>query len=255
MAAPGKRDDSADDNGRVLFHGGGGARGGHCCAQESGRRRRAHRTRAAARIPCLGATAFGAGTADCRRSRRFQAYRRRRPQAQILIPFSGGAGAGRSMCRTRECVQGGKQSGHCTGAATIRRRPRRGGSRHCRHLGRGMIMTLGKEPIRVLVIDDEPFVLKLLTRQLENLGCGEVTAFERTQDAVSCLSSASNTADLVFCDLQMPEMDGVQFVRELVRLSYAGSLVLVSGENERILHTAERLATAHKLRVLSALHK
>jgi EAL domain-containing protein (putative c-di-GMP-specific phosphodiesterase class I) len=50
-------------------------------------------------------------------------------------------------------------------------------------------------------------------------------------------------------------MDGVEFVRHLVRIGYMGSLVLVSGEEDRILQTAERLARAHRLRVLGALHK
>jgi EAL domain-containing protein (putative c-di-GMP-specific phosphodiesterase class I) len=53
----------------------------------------------------------------------------------------------------------------------------------------------------------------------------------------------------------MPEMDGVELVRHLVRIGYAGSLVLVSGEDDRILQTAEKLAKAHRLRVLGALHK
>ena len=47
-------------------------------------------------------------------------------------------------------------------------------------------------------------------------------------------------------------MDGVEFVRHLARIGYAGSLVLV---RRRILQATEKLAKAHALNVLGALHK
>jgi EAL domain-containing protein (putative c-di-GMP-specific phosphodiesterase class I)/ActR/RegA family two-component response regulator len=109
--------------------------------------------------------------------------------------------------------------------------------------------------VKALVVDDEPFVLKLLGRQLENLGFEKVFLCERGHDALMLLESAAETVDLVCCDLQMPEMDGVELVRHLVRIGYVGSVVLVSGEDERILHAAEKLAKAHELHVLGALHK
>jgi EAL domain-containing protein (putative c-di-GMP-specific phosphodiesterase class I) len=109
--------------------------------------------------------------------------------------------------------------------------------------------------MKILVVDDEPFVLKLLVRQLENLGYTEVVPHNRAQDALALLGIEAESVGLIFCDLQMPEMDGVEFVRQLVSIGYAGGLVLVSGEDERILQAAENLARAHKLDVLGALQK
>jgi EAL domain-containing protein (putative c-di-GMP-specific phosphodiesterase class I) len=109
--------------------------------------------------------------------------------------------------------------------------------------------------MKILVVDDEPFVLKLLVRQLENLGYTEVVPHNRAQDALALLGIEAESVGLIFCDLQMPEMDGVEFVRQLVSIGYAGGLVLVSGEDERILQAALTLARAHKLDVLGALQK
>lgn len=109
--------------------------------------------------------------------------------------------------------------------------------------------------MNTLLIDDEPFALKLLTRQLANLGFAEVISCEHAQDALAALESGVTAIGLVFCDLQIPQMDGVEFVRHLARIGYAGGLVLVSGEDERILQAAEKLAKAHALNVLGALHK
>ncbi|MCC7487066.1 MAG: EAL domain-containing response regulator [Burkholderiales bacterium] len=109
--------------------------------------------------------------------------------------------------------------------------------------------------MRTLVVDDDPFALKVLGRQLANLGVSGCVLREVAQEALAELEDSGQTFELIFVDLQMPEMDGVEFVRHLARFGYAGQLVLVSGEDERILQAAERLAHAHKLNVAGALRK
>jgi len=109
--------------------------------------------------------------------------------------------------------------------------------------------------MKILIIDDEPFVLKLLQRQLTNLTDAEVTPYASARAALAEVEADASRISLIFCDLQMPEMDGIEFVRELVALNYDKGLVLISGEDSRILQSAERLAQAHKLQILGALHK
>jgi EAL domain-containing protein (putative c-di-GMP-specific phosphodiesterase class I) len=53
----------------------------------------------------------------------------------------------------------------------------------------------------------------------------------------------------------MPGMDGVEFIRRLVEYRYGGSIILVSGENSRILESVERLIEAHRLTALGHLQK
>lgn len=109
--------------------------------------------------------------------------------------------------------------------------------------------------MRILVVDDEPVVLKVFLRQLQRLGHHDVTAHGSAHDALVEIEQGLLTVDVVFCDLQMPEMDGVEFVRHLARIGYPGCLALVSGEALKILRTAEGLARAHRLRILGSLKK
>lgn len=109
--------------------------------------------------------------------------------------------------------------------------------------------------MKIMVIDDEPFVLKLMVRQLANLGYRDVVACQRAQDACALLDASAEPVGLLICDLQMPDMDGVEFLRHLAHVGYPGEVVLVSGEDERILQTARRLGAAHRLRVRAALQK
>ncbi|MEO8297556.1 MAG: EAL domain-containing response regulator [Burkholderiales bacterium] len=107
----------------------------------------------------------------------------------------------------------------------------------------------------ILLLDDDPFMLQLLGMLLAQRGHPAVTPCDNARAALACLDTAAVPPGLILCDLNMPEMDGVEFVRELVKRRYRGSLVLISGEDERVLQSAERLVRAHRLTVLGHLHK
>lgn len=114
---------------------------------------------------------------------------------------------------------------------------------------------MNKPPIKILVLDDDPFTLKLLTRMLANLGCNSVTACDSGYAALEEIDSPNGHTDLILLDINMPEMDGVEFVRHLVERHYSGSIILISGEGERMLLTAATLVQAHNIPVLGHLHK
>jgi len=109
--------------------------------------------------------------------------------------------------------------------------------------------------MNILLIDDDPFALALLGRQLEKLQAGTLTRSSDPQQALSLLQDPGRGFDLIFCDLHMPEVDGVEVVRHLAHWGYRGHLVLVSGEGERVLHTVRKLAQAHRISIPAALSK
>ncbi len=114
---------------------------------------------------------------------------------------------------------------------------------------------IDKSALRILVLDDEPFMLKLLTHMLASLGFSQVTTCDSGRGALEWIDHPNSPPDLILMDLNMPEMDGIEFMRHLVGRRYTGSLILISGEDERMLQTAEKLVRAHKIPALGHLRK
>jgi EAL domain-containing protein (putative c-di-GMP-specific phosphodiesterase class I)/CheY-like chemotaxis protein len=114
---------------------------------------------------------------------------------------------------------------------------------------------LKKSAIKILVLDDDPFMFKLLAQMLENLGYASVSTFDSGRAALAQVDDPERSPNLILLDLNMPEMDGIEFARRLVEHRYAGALILVSGEDERMQQSVEKLVRAHKIPVLGHLHK
>ena len=72
--------------------------------------------------------------------------------------------------------------------------------------------------LRILIVDDEPFMRQLLTRVLGELEIQKVTEAADGLEALTIFSNDSNNFDLVICDLEMPNMDGFEFVSGRQRL-------------------------------------
>lgn len=112
-----------------------------------------------------------------------------------------------------------------------------------------------RSAIKILILDDDPFMLKLLAHMLANQGFTSVVCCDNGHDALLQVDNEATRPDLILLDLNMPGMDGIEFVRYLVERQFSGSLILVSGEDERMLRTAERLVQAHHLHMLGYLQK
>jgi len=108
---------------------------------------------------------------------------------------------------------------------------------------------------KILILDDDPFMVKLLEHMLTSLGFNQLISYDNGKMALASLDSPSSQPDLILLDLNMPEMDGIEVVRHLVGKSYSGSIILVSGEDARMLQTSERLVNAHKILLLGSLQK
>ncbi|OUJ70562.1 LytR/AlgR family response regulator transcription factor [Hymenobacter crusticola] len=69
------------------------------------------------------------------------------------------------------------------------------------------------DPIRALLVDDEPLARRLLRELLTDFPMVEVTG-ECTNGREALAALQTHTYDLAFLDVQMPDLDGVQVLRQ-----------------------------------------
>ena len=71
------------------------------------------------------------------------------------------------------------------------------------------------EKLHVIVVDDEQFMRRLMSALLRELGIGHVDRFKGAEEALEMISTASPPVDLVILDLDMPGMNGIDFIRHV----------------------------------------
>lgn len=105
----------------------------------------------------------------------------------------------------------------------------------------------------VMLVDDDVFMLEIMAEMLAQVGAKHVLKLESARDAMK--SFVHQRPTLLICDLRMPDMDGIEFLRDIAQLGYTGGVVLHSGADAGVMRAAERLAKAHGLHVLGAVEK
>lgn len=108
---------------------------------------------------------------------------------------------------------------------------------------------------RVLLIDDDPMMGELMSPVLSELGLNKVTIANDGEKALEWVDNGEESPELILCDLRMPGMDGIRFLRHLSERQYQGEIVIMSGGNPRLLETVYDLGIARQLRIRGALEK
>lgn len=107
----------------------------------------------------------------------------------------------------------------------------------------------------ILVVDDDEFSQAVLRKRLLQFGVADIQAAHDGRAGVLALDLLERPPDVIFCDIFMPDMDGIEFVEELVARQYRGGLILVTAVNRDMLTVAQDIATLNGLKVLGAFTK
>lgn len=78
---------------------------------------------------------------------------------------------------------------------------------------------------RIMVIDDSSTTRKVITNILGQIGHSDVIEAENGIDALAKL--AQNKVDLILCDWNMPNMNGLQFVKSLRSMKTYGNIPIL----------------------------
>ena len=89
--------------------------------------------------------------------------------------------------------------------------------------------------LNIMVVDDEPSILELVKVALENLEAHTVSTASSAREAMAMLQSAQAPFDCLLLDIQMPEVNGIQLLREIRKLpAYAETpAIMLTAMSER----------------------
>ena len=107
----------------------------------------------------------------------------------------------------------------------------------------------------VLLVDDDPIQIAILTSYFGRLNVHRIQNASNSAIGLEMLANDRDGIDLIVTDLQMPEMDGIEFLRHLKEQGYAGKLVIISSVKKDLLGHAARLAEMHNLDLLGQISK
>lgn len=110
--------------------------------------------------------------------------------------------------------------------------------------------------LSILVVEDDNFQRLMLINMLDALGVASMYEASNGQQALEIVRRKSEkTVDIVICDLNMPEMDGLEFLRHLGQEHHNVSIVLLSALGSRLLSSAARMAKMYGIKLLGAIEK
>ena len=83
----------------------------------------------------------------------------------------------------------------------------------------------------ILIVDDEPLVLRATDRMLRTMSCDVLTA-EGGREGIAIYAKEQEKISLVILDLIMPEMDGAATMKELKQINSGLPILLASGYSD-----------------------
>jgi len=109
--------------------------------------------------------------------------------------------------------------------------------------------------LRFLVAEDHDFQRSVLVRMLESLGAKAVHEAADGHGALKILQDPTRPVDIVISDLEMPGMDGMEFVRHLGETGVRVSIILASALERKLLASIATMSEAYGINLLGVVEK
>lgn len=108
--------------------------------------------------------------------------------------------------------------------------------------------------LTMLVVEDHDFQRRTAVMLLRKLGVGTVTEAADGSAALALLRDSAGP-DVILCDVDMPGMDGVEFIRHVAEQELAGAVIIASALDSKVVQAVRSVGEGYGLQVLGALAK
>lgn len=106
-----------------------------------------------------------------------------------------------------------------------------------------------------LVVEDNEFQRETLMATLTLSKAKNVYSASNGQRALELLAALDTRVDVIITDLEMPTMDGMEFVRHVSTGGFRNSVIIASGLDDRLLASVETMARVYGINLLGVIRK
>jgi EAL domain-containing protein (putative c-di-GMP-specific phosphodiesterase class I)/ActR/RegA family two-component response regulator len=109
--------------------------------------------------------------------------------------------------------------------------------------------------LSVLIVDDDELVRTVIRRMLTEIGVGATHVADTANVALDTVARLRTDLDVIVSDLEMPGVDGLEFLRRLSEQLPHAAVIILSGKAPDILRSVELMAREYGLHVIGVLPK
>ncbi len=109
--------------------------------------------------------------------------------------------------------------------------------------------------LRFLVVEDQGFQRWIVANILVGLGAQLVISAADGQEALDLLAGREPPIDIIVTDLDMPGMDGMEFIRHVGEGKYPAALILASAMEPTLIASVETMTRAYGVKILRSIPK
>ena len=107
----------------------------------------------------------------------------------------------------------------------------------------------------VMIVEDSAVQRAYAADICRELGIEAVLEAGDGVQALNLLARAETLPSIAIVDMEMPRMDGFEFVEELQARDYRFPLIIASGRDVQLIHTLESLINGLGLQLLGTIYK
>lgn len=107
----------------------------------------------------------------------------------------------------------------------------------------------------VLVVEDSPSQREYMRQLCSAAGVLEISEAANGHIALEMLQKCDKQFDLIICDLEMPDMDGIELLHQLASMDLDSAIAIVSSREANLIASVELMAKADGLNVIGSMAK
>jgi EAL domain-containing protein (putative c-di-GMP-specific phosphodiesterase class I)/CheY-like chemotaxis protein len=114
---------------------------------------------------------------------------------------------------------------------------------------------VGLSELKFLAVEDHEFQRGMLLKMLARLGATQVSTAADGYAALEIVMSPGASIDIIISDLDMPGMDGLEFMRHVGEAHIPVAIILASAMESVLLDSVETMTRAYGVKILGVIQK